>query len=172
MHTFIQSYRSTVSVPGRTLISAPCNCTQKTGRLPLRPLVSARNEENHQVQRVYPWRESRHFFFSWEVVWKRPGVKHEFFLSSLVKITSLWKVVERTSHLLRDTVWSLRFVLLDTQRDPNLIRSVGSKHYEMFATWNRILSSEGQVELEATVGNLTHWGRGHLNCLNAHSRGF
>jgi len=35
------------------------------------------------------------------------------------------------------------------------MRSVGSKHYEMFATWDRSLSSEDQVELEATVGNLS-----------------
>jgi len=72
-----------------------------------------------------------------------------------VKITSLRKDVERTSHLLRDTVGSLRFVLLDTQRGHNITRSVGSKHYEMFATRDRSLSSEGQVELEATVGNLS-----------------
>jgi hypothetical protein len=52
-------------------------------------------------------------------------------------------------------VWSLRFVLLDTQWGPNLMRSVGSKHYEMFATWDRSLLSEGQVELEATVENLS-----------------
>jgi hypothetical protein len=89
------------------------------------------------------------------VVWKRPGVKHEFIRPNLVKITSLRKDVERKSHLLRDTVWSLRFVLLDTQRGPNLMRSVGSKHYEMFATWDRSLSSEGQLELEVTVGNLS-----------------
>jgi len=26
--------------------------------------------------------------------------------------------------------------------------------------------------LGVAVGGLTHWGRGHLNCLNARSRGF
>jgi len=155
MLTFIQSYRRTESVPGRTLISAQCNHTQKTGRLPLGPLVSTRNEENNQLQSVYSLRESGRFFFSWEVIWKRPGVKQEFLRPSLVKITSLRKDVERTSHLLRDTVYSLRFVLLDTQRVPNLTRSVGSKHYEMFATWDRSLSSEGRVELEATVGDFS-----------------
>lgn len=116
MHAFIQSYRRTESVPGRTLISAPCNHTQKTGRLPLGPLVSTRNEESHQVQSVYSLRESGRFFLSWEVVWKRPGVKHEFLRPNLVKITSLRKDVERASHLLRGAVWSVRFVLLDTQR--------------------------------------------------------
>ena len=97
---------------------------------------------------------SGRFFFSWEVVWKRPGVKHEFLRPNLVKITPLRKDVERTSHLPRDTVWSLRFVLLDTRWGPDLMRSVGSKH-EIFATWDRSLSSEGQVELETTVGNLS-----------------
>jgi len=155
MHVFIQSYRRKESVPVRTLISAPCNRTQKTGRLPLGPLVSTRNEENHQVQSVYSLRESGRFFVSWEVVWKRPGVKHEFLRPNLVKITSLRKDVERASHLLRGTVRSVRFVLLDTQQVRNLVRSVGSKHYEMFATWDRSLSSEGQVELEATVVNLS-----------------
>jgi hypothetical protein len=89
------------------------------------------------------------------VVWQRPGVKHEFPRPNLVKITSLRKDVEITSHLLGDTVWALRFVLLDTQRGPNLMRYVGSKHYEMFATWDRSLSSESKVELEATVGDLS-----------------
>jgi hypothetical protein len=100
----------------------------------------------------------RAFVFSWEVVWKRPGVKHEFLRPSLVKIRSLRKDVERTSNLLSDTVWSLRFVLLDTQWGPNLMRSVGLKHYEMFATRDRSLSSEGQVEgTRSHSGKLKHF---------------
>lgn len=45
MRTFIQSCSRTEYVPGRTLISVSCNHTQKTGRLPLGPLVATRNEE-------------------------------------------------------------------------------------------------------------------------------
>jgi hypothetical protein len=121
MRTFIQSYSRTEYVPGRTLISVSCNHTQKTGRLPLGPLFP-RETRKITKYRVFI-RDGKADVSFYSGKWFGSGL--EFLRPNLVKITSLRKDVERTSHLLRDTVWSWRFVLLDTQRglwDRNIMK--------------------------------------------------